>query len=216
MTMETIFLIVLAAFNVWTIYFYNKLLLEVANGKENEKKPPIDPMALVGKSLFKVSQLRKKGETEQKQTESMSVSDNDVTFDDSPKSTARISDEQLDDVFTNVRIEDIGVKYSDNKEDADVPQAKGSSFEDIDAAVNTVKAPKATDKEKRHAGKVFHEMDGNQFYEKFMENSEECKKNIHDYVTFYLQTHKIVEISKPKKEFKVSDSIEDFNILDFV
>ena len=57
MTMETIFLIVLAAFNVWTIYFYNKLLLEVANGKEKEKKPPIDPMALVGKSLFKVSQL---------------------------------------------------------------------------------------------------------------------------------------------------------------
>ena len=53
-------------------------------------------------------------------------------------------------------------------------------------------------------------------YEKFMENSEECKKNIHDYVTFYLQTHKIVEISKPKKEFKVPDSIEDFNILDFV
>ena len=91
--METIFLIVLAAFNVWTIYFYNKLLLEVANGKEKEKKPPIDPMALVGKSLFKVSQLRKKEETEQKQTESMSVSDNDVTFDDSPKSTARISDE---------------------------------------------------------------------------------------------------------------------------
>ena len=78
--METIFLIVLAAFNVWTIYFYNKLLLEVANGKEKEKKPPIDPMALVGKSLFKVSQLRKKGETEQKQTESMSVSDNDVTY----------------------------------------------------------------------------------------------------------------------------------------
>ena len=139
MTMETIFLIVLAAFNVWTIYFYNKLLLEVANDKEKEKKPPIDPMALVGKSLFKVSQLRKKEETEQKQTESMSVSDNDVTFDDSPKSTARISDEQLDDVFTNVRIEDIDVKYSDNEEDADVPQAKGSSFEDIDAAVNTVK-----------------------------------------------------------------------------
>ena len=92
MTMETIFLIVLAAFNVWTIYFYNKLILEVANDKEKEKKPPIDPMALVGKSLFKVSQLRKKEEPEHKQTESMSVSDNDVTFDDSPKSTARISD----------------------------------------------------------------------------------------------------------------------------
>ena len=41
---------------------------------------------------------------------------------------------------------------------------------------------------------------GNQFYEKFMENSKECKKNIHDFVTFYLQTHKIEETSKPKKE----------------
>ena len=47
-------------------------------------------------------------------------------------------------------------------------------------------------------------------------NQQDFKKNIHDYVTFYLQTHKIVEISKPKKEFKVPDSIEDFNILDFV
>lgn len=128
MTMETIFLIVLAAFNVWTIYFYNKLLLEVANNKEEEEKPPIDPMALVGKSLFKVSQLRKKEETVQKQTESEPVSENDVTFEDPPKNTARIPDELLDDVFTNVRIEDIGVKYSDNKKDSDVPQAKGSSF----------------------------------------------------------------------------------------
>ncbi len=49
MTMESIFMIVLVAFNVWTIYFYNKLLLEVANNKEEEEKPPIDPMALVGK-----------------------------------------------------------------------------------------------------------------------------------------------------------------------
>ena len=37
-----------------------------------------------------------------------------------------------------------------------------------DAKIGTIgQSPKATDKEKRHAGKVFHEMDGNQFYEKF-------------------------------------------------
>ena len=213
--MESIFLIVLVTFNVWTIYFYNKLLLEVANNKEEEEKPPIDPMALVGKSLFNVSQLRKKV-VEPQMKESEPVSENDVTFEDAPRSKVQIPDEQLDDVFTNVRIEDVGVKYSDDEDNADVPQAKGTSFEDIDIAVKTVKASKATDKEKRHAGKVFHEMDGNQFYEKFMENSKECKKNIHDFVTFYLQTHKIEEISKSKKEFKVPDSIEDFNILDFV
>ncbi|EKC50002.1 TraD, partial [human gut metagenome] len=89
----------------------------------------------------------------QKQTESEPVSENDVTFEDPPKNTARIPDELLDDVFTNVRIEDVGVKYSDDEDDADVPQAKGTSFEDIDTAVKTVKASKATDKEKRHAGR---------------------------------------------------------------
>lgn len=215
MTMENVFLIVLVAFNVWTIYFYNKLLLEVANNKEEEEKPPIDPMSLVGKSLFKVSDLRKK-DVEPQMEESEPVSENDVTFEDAPRSKVQIPDEQLDDVFTNVRIEDVGVKYSDDEDNVDVPQAKGTSFEDIDIAVKTVKASKATDKEKRHAGKVFHEMDGNQFYEKFMENSKECKKNIHDFVSFYLQGHKVEEKSNLKKEFKVPDSIEDFNILDFV
>ncbi len=215
MTMENLFLIVLVAFNVWTIYFYNKLLLEVANNKEEEEKPPIDPMALVGKSLFKVSDLRKK-DVEPQIKESELVSENDVTFEDAPRSKVQIPDEQLDDVFTNVRIEDVAVKYSDDEDNVDVPQAKGTSFEDIDIAVKTVKASKATDKEKRHAGKVFHEMDGNQFYEKFMENSKECKKNIHDFVSFYLQGHKVEEKSNLKKEFKVPDSIEDFNILDFV
>ena len=71
MTMESIFMIVLVAFNVWTIYFYNKLLLEVANNKEEEEKPPIDPMALVGKSLFKVSQLRKKKRYRSKLSQSL-------------------------------------------------------------------------------------------------------------------------------------------------
>lgn len=124
--METIFLIVLAAFNVWTIYFTTSCFLKLRTTRKGEKTP-IDPMALVGKVFQSVptAEERRNGT---KQTESMSVSDNDVTFDDSPKSTARISDEQLDDVFTNVCIEDIGVKYSDNEEDADVPQAKGSSL----------------------------------------------------------------------------------------
>ena len=44
--MESIFMIVLVAFNVWTIYFYNKLLLEVANNKEEEEK--ITEISLTG------------------------------------------------------------------------------------------------------------------------------------------------------------------------
>ena len=76
------------------------------------------------------------------------------------------------------------VKYSEMRTMPDVTN-KRNKFWDIDTAVKTVKASKATERKKRHAGKVFHEMDGNN-YEKFMENSKECKKNIHDFVTFYL------------------------------
>lgn len=37
MTMETIFLIVLAAFNVWTIYFYNKFFLKLRTTRKRRK-----------------------------------------------------------------------------------------------------------------------------------------------------------------------------------
>lgn len=217
MTMESIFMIVLVAFNIWTIYFYNQLLIEVANHKEEEEKPPIDPYEFVPKSKFQYKPRKVEDKAEKEVSEA--VNEVDVTFENSPKktrSTVQIPDEQLDDVFTNVHVEDVGIMYSGDEDVAEVPQAKGASFEDIDIAVRIVKAPKSTDNEKRHAGKVFHEMDGNQLYEKFMENSKEYKKNIHDFVTFYLQGHKIEQMPQPKKEFKVPDNIEDFNILDFV
>ena len=215
--MESVFLIVLVAFNIWTIYIYNKLLVEVANNnKEEEEKPPIDQMEIVGKSLFKMPHLRKKEETEQGQAEDEPIAEDDVTFEDTPKKAARIPDEQLDDVFSTIRIEDVGIQYSDDDEDGNTPQAEGTSFEDIDTAVKTVKSSRVTDMEKRLAGKVFHDLDGNQLYEKFMENNKECKKNIHDFVSFYLQGHKVEQKSNYKKEFKVPDNIEDFNILDFV
>lgn len=73
-----------------------------------------------------------------------------------------------------------------------------------------------TDEKRNNGKRQIPSMDAKEFYEIFMRNHDECKKKIHDFVTFYLQTHKIEEISKPKKEFKVPDSIEDFNILDFV
>lgn len=214
--MESFFIIVLVAFNIWTIYFYNKLLYEVANQKEEEELPPVAPVEVMGKSLFKMPHLQKKEEAELKPAESESVSENDVTFEDTSKGNIQLPDEQLDNVFMDVRIEDAGMSFSDDEDDADVPQAKGTSFDDIDVAVKTVKSSRATDLEKRHTGKVFHEMDGNQLYEKFMENNKECKKNIHDFVSFYLQGHKVKQNPDTKKEFKVPDNIEDFNILDFV
>lgn len=55
------------------------------------------------------------------------------------KSSVQIPDEDLDETFKDCRIEDVPTEYSDEDE-ADVPQAKGKSFEDIDLAVRTVKS----------------------------------------------------------------------------
>ncbi len=97
-----------------------------------------------------------------------------------------------------------------------MPQAKGSSFEDIDAAVNTVKAPKATDKEKRHAGKVFRS-DGWQPILWEIHGEQRGVQEEHPWLRhLFLQTHKIVEIFKPKEGLKYQTVLEDFNILDFV
>ena len=74
LTMESIFMIVLVAFNVWTIYFTTSCSLEVAGTIRKKRKSHPSTLALVAKkSLFKVSQLRKKEETVQKQTESEPV-----------------------------------------------------------------------------------------------------------------------------------------------
>lgn len=62
------------------------------------------------------------------------IKESEVTFeeDSSPRKSARIPDDKLDEVFTNTRIEDVGVKYDESEEEAVVEQASGNSFEEID------------------------------------------------------------------------------------
>lgn len=83
--MESIFMIVLVAFNVWTIYFITSYSLKLRTIRKKRKSHPSTLWRLLAKAFSKVSQLRKKEETEQKQTESEPVSENDVTFERSTK-----------------------------------------------------------------------------------------------------------------------------------
>ena len=106
--METIFIILLVLFNIWTIYFYTKYYVpreEVLDIKD--EKTPIDPMELVGKSLFKVSDKKKQDDEVQyqKADTSEAVSENDVTFEDEKgqRTSAQIADEDLDEAFKAVQ-----------------------------------------------------------------------------------------------------------------
>ena len=154
--MENVFIILLVLFNFWTIWFFMREEKERClpkEGKGEETKPPIDPYEFVPKSQYHYKPPLKENKDEDKTESNMSepVKEEDVTFEETQqetKSSAQIPDEDLDETFKDCRIEDVPTEYS-NEEEADVPRAKGKSFEDIDLAVRTVKKPKADRKSTR-------------------------------------------------------------------
>lgn len=57
----------------------------------------------------------------------------------------QILDEELDEVFADKRVSDIGAEYDEDGDYDGAPhEAGGLTFEDIDLAMRTVKKPKAT------------------------------------------------------------------------
>lgn len=218
--METLFIILLLLFNIWTIYFYTKYYVpreEVLDIKE--EKPPIDPMELVGKSLFKVSENKKRDEEPHQQMDiSEAVSENDVTFEDEKeqRTSAQIADEDLDEAFEDVRVKDIPMEYKDEDSEETTPQATGTPFEDIDLAVRTVKKKTSTREEKVKAGNVFHEMEGNELFEKLINNAalvEQINESI-DLAMREMEEKK--EASCKEESMEIPDRYENFNFLDFV
>ena len=219
--METIFIILLVLFNIWTIYFYTKYYVpreEVLDIKD--EKTPIDPMELVGKSLFKVSDKKKQDDEvqHQKADTSEAVSENDVTFEDEKeqRASAQIADEDLDEAFEDVRVKDIPMEYKDEDSEEIPPQATGTPFEDIDLAVRTVKKKTSTQEEKVKAGNVFHEMEGNELFEKLINNTE-LVEQINESIDLAMrEMEEKKEASSKEERLELPDRYEDFNFLDFV
>ena len=218
--METLFIILLVLFNIWTIYFYTKYYVpreEVLDIKD--EKTPIDPMELVGKSLFKVPDKKKRDEEPQQKVDtSEAVSEKDVTFEDEKEqgTSAQIADEDLDEAFEDVRVKDIPMEYKDEDSEEIPPQATGTPFEDIDLAVRTVKKKTSTQEEKVKAGNVFHEIEGNELFEKLINNTE-LVEQINESIDLAMREmeEKKQHLSK-EESLELPDKYEDFNFLDFV
>ena len=145
------------------------------------------------------------------------VSSDDVTFDDEngkaqPEETrhpAQVPDDKLDETFTSVPPEEMEFGEEEPEEDSpDKQRASGSSFDEIDNAVKTAKNPEATEAEQRKAAKVFTDMEGTELYEKMMEGSSEIGIRIKGLIE--------IRLKKPKKEFVIPDSIEEFDIRNYV
>ena len=152
--------------------------------------------------------------------QSEAVDEKDVTFDDEmetagghtleTKPSRQVPDEDLDEVFRDNRVHD-----TDGEFDEELPQAGGSTFDEIDRAARAVKNPKARESEVLQAGKVFHELEGTEFYDMFRRNNARYEARVSEMVETYLASIRPAE-KKTRMKAAVRKEYENFNIRDYV
>ena len=233
--MEIMLLTIVLLYFVWSIavlvfdadiWLRNKLRIEKPK-VEPKESPPIPADDFIVRHTYTVSS--KKAQKEPVQTkpedEGEAIKESEVTFEEDKSSmkSARIPDDKLDEVFTNTRIEDVGVKYEESEEEPVVEQASGNSFEEIDKAIETATKPNVTNEECVHAGKVFSEMEGNELFNMIAERSKIIKRRIDALMELHMSnissdkpmSGKATKVIK-KKKLVVPEDFKDFNIRDFV
>lgn len=231
--METIIIIVLALYNIWTVWYFTKEEKERCRSDDTNEVPPpplsTEAFELVPRSKLKVH-LREKTDVGQQETEpSEAVKPEDVTFEEKTSgkgNSAQVADKDLDEVFKDYRIEDIPAEYAD-EEDLDVPQAKGRTFNDIDLAIRIVKEPKAGKEDMVEAGQVFQDLEGTELFAKLI-NDEKLFEQIEASINLAVREMKekkgnvrtsdntVLSEQSDKGILILPDRYEDFNILDFV
>ena len=208
------------------IWLRSKLRIEKTNVAPKES-PPIPADDFIVRHTYTVSPKKVPSEPVQikQEDDGETIRENEVTFeeDQSLVKSARIPDDKLDEVFTNTRIEDVGVKYDESEEEAVVEQASGNSFEEIDKAVETASKQNATNKECAHAGKVFSEMEGNELFNMIAERSQIIKRRMNALMELHMSNISTVKPMSEKatkviekKRLVVPENFKDFNIRDFV
>ena len=152
--------------------------------------------------------------------QSEAVDEKDVTYDDEmetagghtleTKPSRQVPDEDLDEVFRDNRVHD-----TDGELEEEPPQAGGSTFDEIDRAARAVKNPKAGKADILQAGKVFHELEGTEFYDMFRRNNARYEARVSEMVETYLTSIQPAE-KKTRMKAAVRKEYENFNIRDYV
>ena len=189
----------------------------VTKRKAAKEIPPEEISDIIGKSRFRMASTRttaaiptQEAATSEKGIE---LTEEEATFDDGNTETvsrpAQVPEDKLDETFTSLTPSELEFGEDEPEEETpDAPRASGSSFDEIDDAVRTAKKPEATATERERAAKVFTDMEGTELYEKLMTGSSEMSIRIKGLIE--------IRLKKPKKDFVVPDSIEDFDIRNYV
>lgn len=225
--MAELLIVLMMAFNLWMVIYLtwerredNKA--EDGKGKDCEMKGMPDD--IVGKSRFRMAERKPQAATMKPNAatdaQSEDVDEKDVTFADELKDTGNHATEK--DVSRQVPDEDLDKVFEDNRTyapdedfDEEPPQAGGSSFDEIDRAARTVKDARAKEPEILQAGKVFHELEGTEFYNMFRRNNARYEARVSGMVDAYLASIRPVQ-KRPRMKAAAQKEYENFNIRDYV
>lgn len=225
----TLLIILMMACNLWILFYLTCERKEERTGdfsgkagkEEQQQKPLAD---IMGKSLFRMPERTPQATTTAPNAattvRSEAVDEKDVTFADELKDTGNHATEK--DVSRQVPDEDLDKVFEDNRTyapdedfDEEPPQAGGSSFDEIDRAARTVKDAKAKEPEILQAGKVFHELEGTEFYHMFRRNNARYEARVSGMVDAYLASIRPVQ-KRPRMKAAAQKEYENFNIRDYV
>ena len=181
--MMTLLLILMMACNLWILFYltWERKEARKADNREDagnaHQRPPDE---IMGKSRFRMPETKPQTATPTPnaatEMQSEAVDEKDVTFADEmetagshsaeTKPSRQVPDEELDEVFRDNRVHD-----TDGEFDGEQPQAGGNTFDEIDRAARAVKDRKQGKADILQAGKVFHELEGTEFYDMFRRNN---------------------------------------------
>lgn len=226
--MEILLIICLLACNTWLLYSLSSGREKKEGGERRTEEPSQGNRAgmedVVGKSSFQMSR-RKAGQEAQAaisapnaatSDETEEVSIGDATFADEipQKSPVQVPADRLDEVFTDMRIEDVNGKGSWEEDREDEPVARGTSFEDIGKAVETVRKDSASDEENLHAGKVFTRIETSELYDRIIDSYDSVGTRVRQVMDLHLSTLETKQSTG--RPFSLPDSIEDFDVRKYV
>ena len=224
----TFLIILMMACNLCVLFYLTREHRETRKadrygGTEQSRQEP--PPGIMGKSKFRMPErTRTEKDTivpeAATSAKAEAVDEKDVTFDDEmetagshaaeTKPSRQVPDEDLDEVFRDNRVHD-----TDGELEEEPPQAGGSTFDEIDRAARAVKNPKAGKADILQAGKVFHELEGTEFYDMFRRNNARYEARVSEMVETYLTSIQPAE-KKTRMKAAVRKEYENFNIRDYV
>ena len=203
-------------------------LEETEKGRQTaHTKLPASDNDIMGKSRFKMASTRTNAAIPVQEAaiseKGIELSEEEATFDDGNTETvsrpAQVPEEKLDETFTSIPPSEL--EYGEDEpedEEPDKKQASGSSFEDIDMAVRTIRKDSPSDEEMRHAGKVMTELDGTELFTRITERltDDTMSERLAKAMAVFVDTVNMTVTQQKEKVFVIPDNIEEFDFRNYV